>query len=165
MLSLGVSFADVSISGSVNQTIGSWNDSGVLIKDNKFSAIGDRNLATGDSLITFAGSEDLGDGLKASFKFEPRINISGSDTSQSTQKGNPIDESLRQSTRLMPTKGWTIFFFRGNSWSHPLSSQEPNQRSPDAVRIVLQLATPTEKAATSALTVDWVHPAFNPNRT
>ncbi len=78
---------------------------------------------------------------------------------------NPIDESLRQSTRLMPTKGWTIFFFRGNSWSHPLSSQEPNQRSPDAVRIVLQLATPTEKAATSALTVDWVHPAFNPNRT
>ena len=88
MLSLGVSFADVSISGSVNQTIGSWNDSGVMGKgNNKFSAIGDRNLATGDSLITFAGSEELGDGLKASFKFEPRINISGSDTSQSTQKG------------------------------------------------------------------------------
>ncbi|NBX62908.1 MAG: porin [Betaproteobacteria bacterium] len=80
MLSLGVSFADVTISGSVNQTIGNSKDTGVLKTNNNFSAIGDRNLATGDSLITFAGSEELGDGLKASFKVEPRVNISASDS-------------------------------------------------------------------------------------
>lgn len=77
----------------------------------------------------------------------------------------PVDESLHQATRWMPTKAWNIFFFQDNRWSQPLSSQAPSQRPPDAVRIVLQLASPTENTATSALTVDWVHPAFNPNRT
>lgn len=86
MLSLGLSFADVSITGSINQTVGSWKDGGVIAK-NSFTALGDRNLASGDSLLTFAGSEDLGDGLKASFKFEPRVNISGKDVSESAQKG------------------------------------------------------------------------------
>ena len=79
MLSFGVTFADVTITGSINQTFSSWNDNGVILNVGTVNAVGDRLAATGDSFLTFAGSEDLGDGLKASFKLEPRANISGKD--------------------------------------------------------------------------------------
>ena len=81
MLSFGVTFADVSITGSINQTYSTWKDNGVVANIGTVNAVGDRNTATGDSYLTFSGSEDLGDGIKASFKVEPRVNISGKDAS------------------------------------------------------------------------------------
>ena len=87
MLSFGVTFADVTITGSINQTFSSSKDDGIVGNIGTVSAFGDRNTATGDSFLTFAGAEDLGDGMKASFKVEPRLNISGKDTSASDQKG------------------------------------------------------------------------------
>ena len=81
MFSFGVTFADVTFSGSINQTFSSSKDDGVVANIGTVNAIGDRNTATGDSFLTFAGSEDLGDGMKASFKVEPRVNISGKDSS------------------------------------------------------------------------------------
>ena len=83
MLSFGVTFADVSITGSINQTYSSWKDNGVVANIGTVNAVGDRNTATGDSYLTFSGSEDLGDGIKASFKVEPRLNISGTDSTTS----------------------------------------------------------------------------------
>ena len=77
----------MTFSGSINQTISSSKDDGVVANIGTVSGIGDRNTATGDSFLTFAGSEDLGEGMKASFKVEPRVNISGKDTSASDQKG------------------------------------------------------------------------------
>lgn len=106
MLSLGISFADVTISGSVNQTIGNWKDGGVIGKNN-FSALGDRNLATGDSFFTFSGSEDLGDGMSASFKIEPRVNISGADSST----------NVRNSTGSDTTTLNNIFGFNREAWA------------------------------------------------
>lgn len=105
MLSLGVSFADVSISGSVNQTLGTWKDNGVLAK-NSFTALGDRYLATGDSLITFAGSEDLGDGITANFKFEPRVNISGADSSTSVRNSAGTDKTSLNSLFGLNREAW-----------------------------------------------------------
>ena len=64
----------MSITGTVNQAISVVSDGGSTT-----TTLGNRANASGDSLITFAGSEDLGDGMKASFKFEPRLNIGGSD--------------------------------------------------------------------------------------
>jgi predicted porin len=81
LLSFGVTFADVSITGSINQTYSSWKDNGVVANIGTVNAVGDRLAATGDSYLTFSGSEDLGDGIKASFKVEPRVNISGKDAS------------------------------------------------------------------------------------
>jgi predicted porin len=81
LLSFGVTFADVSITGSINQTYSTWKDNGVVANIGTVNAVGDRNTATGDSYLTFSGSEDLGDGIKASFKVEPRVNISGKDAS------------------------------------------------------------------------------------
>ena len=80
-MSFGVTFADVSITGSINQTYSASRDNGVVANIGSVNAFGDRNTATGDSYLTFSGSEDLGDGIKASFKVEPRVNISGKDAS------------------------------------------------------------------------------------
>ena len=87
MLSFGVTFADVTFTGTINQTFSSSKDDGIVGNIGTVTAFGDRNTATGDSFLTFAGSEDLGAGMKASFKVEPRVNISGKDTSSSDQKG------------------------------------------------------------------------------
>jgi general secretion pathway protein J len=78
---------------------------------------------------------------------------------------HPVDALRRQETRLMAAQAWQIFYYRDNSWSHPMSSNDPSQRPPDGVRIVLQPIGKTTAADKSALTVDWVHPAFNPHRT
>jgi len=83
LLSFGVTFADVSITGSINQTYSASRDNGVVANIGSVNAFGDRNTATGDSYLTFSGSEDLGDGIKASFKVEPRVNISGADSTTS----------------------------------------------------------------------------------
>lgn len=76
MLSIGVTYADVTLTGTVNQTY-----TNTSFGSTSSTTIGSRLGATGDSFITFAGSEDLGDGLKASFKIEPRLNISYADAS------------------------------------------------------------------------------------
>jgi len=71
--------AEATLSGAVNAGMSSWSDNGI-IATTSFKAFGDRNSQTGDSFVTFSGSEDLGDGLKASFKLEPRVHVSGYDT-------------------------------------------------------------------------------------
>ena len=75
MLSIGVTYAEVTLTGTVNQTY-----TNTSFGTTSSTTIGSRLGATGDSFITFAGSEDLGDGLKASFKIEPRVNMNGSDS-------------------------------------------------------------------------------------
>jgi len=78
---------------------------------------------------------------------------------------NPVHETRRQETRLAPAQHWQLFYYRGNTWTHPQSSSEPSQRTPDAVRIVLQLQSSAADPNPPALSLDWVNPAFNPNRT
>ena len=86
MLSIGVTYADVTLTGTVNQVYTTQNvttsAAGTLVPagSSTITSIGSRGGATGDTFITFAGSEDLGDGLKASFKIEPRVNMNGSDS-------------------------------------------------------------------------------------
>jgi predicted porin len=82
LLSFGVTFAEVTLGGSVNQVYTTTNDHKLLSKTNRdkstnstTTSIGSSSGATGDSFLTFSGSEDLGDGIKASFKIEPRLGI------------------------------------------------------------------------------------------
>lgn len=81
MLSFGVTFAEVILGGSVNQVYTQTTDNKFLGSTKTTSnSIGSRDGATGDSFLTFSGSEDLGDGMKASFKIEPRINVNSKDS-------------------------------------------------------------------------------------
>jgi predicted porin len=67
LLSFGVTFADVTLSGSVNQAYESDKALGVTTSGLR--------SASGGSFLTFSGNEDLGSGLKASFKYETGMGI------------------------------------------------------------------------------------------
>lgn len=86
---------------------------------------------------------------------------------------NPGDVMRREEVAVTPLAEWQVFYYRGNAWSNPLSSDaaQPDpapgaaapaaaSRSvgtlPDGVRLVLDL--PPGGAVTGRLTRDWVRP-------
>ena len=64
-------FADVTIGGNINQSITTSSKAGVNTTG--------LYAATAGNLINFSGSEDLGSGLKASFKFEQGLGFNNTD--------------------------------------------------------------------------------------
>lgn len=85
MLYLGVSFADATIYGTLEQTYNKSTTTlgGVVI--NTKTGIGE--YQTGGSLIGFKGSEDLGSGLKASYLYEMGVNLQTSASAPSNRQG------------------------------------------------------------------------------
>ncbi len=109
-----------------------------------------------------------------------------------SQWGHSPNTDLRQfETRLMAAQSWQLFYYRDNAWTNPLSSAgAPNvtvnrnnstatnngtpkdtpvmaaveTRTPDALRIVLELSQSAPENISNALTSEWVNPAFNPQR-
>jgi general secretion pathway protein J len=95
---------------------------------------------------------------------------------------NPGDEEKRYEVRIAALEQWQIFYFRGNAWSNPLSSDNAapvtaaapaasaahgaeeaaalnaEQTLPDGIRLVLTL--PPGEAINGNLTLDWVRPAI-----
>ena len=87
---------------------------------------------------------------------------------------NPGDAEKRDEVRITPLEQWQIFYFRGNAWSNPLSSDNANApvasiRStpkavetdlalPDGIRLVLTL--PASEPINGVITRDWVRPAL-----
>lgn len=93
---------------------------------------------------------------------------------------NPSDAMRQQEVAIAPLTDWQIFFFRGDAWTNPQSSdvsqqpqvvrsQLPNTavpsagKLPDGVRLVLQL--PPGHAISGRLQRDWVRPTVSPGRT
>ena len=87
---------------------------------------------------------------------------------------NPGDDEKRLEVRIAPLDQWQIFYFRGNAWSNPLSSDNSTQAQgaekpapvnvalPDGVRLVLTL--PPDGAISGVLTRDWVRPIVGGNK-
>lgn len=84
---------------------------------------------------------------------------------------NPGDAEKRDEVRITPLEQWQIFYFRGNAWTNPLSSDNASQpvpnaappvpadlALPDGVRLVLTL--PAGEAINGLITRDWVRPAL-----
>lgn len=84
---------------------------------------------------------------------------------------NPSDAQRRLEVRVAAVSAWQLFFFRGDSWTNPQSSQGeapaipgtagPLSEAPplpDGVRLVLEL--PPGQALAGRLTRDWVNPAL-----
>ena len=92
-----------------------------------------------------------------------------------TWASSPSAPLLRQEVAIVPLEEWQLFYFRGDSWTNPQSSDAttgvlvPGMTGvrvagartaavvPDGVRIVLQL--PAGGALAGTLTRDWVNPA------
>ncbi len=86
---------------------------------------------------------------------------------------NPGDDLKKREVRIGPLAQWTVFYYRGNAWSNPLSSDSaaapslsapanpgapvvPQGSVPDGVRLVLTL--PEGEALSGVLTRDWIKP-------
>ena len=88
---------------------------------------------------------------------------------------NPSDEEKTREVAVTPLEEWQIFYFRGDAWTNPLSSDVttpgavPNPQAsttagavPDGVRLVLTL--PPGQAISGRLTRDWVRPTLSANK-
>lgn len=86
---------------------------------------------------------------------------------QASQWGrNPSTAQMSSETVLLPLDQWRVYYYRGNAWSNPQSSEQSNNANaasatglptlPDGVRIELTL--PQGRAMNGRLTVDWVNP-------
>lgn len=75
---------------------------------------------------------------------------------------NPEDEAKKRETPITALAQWQIYFYRGDAWSNPLSSDgvptAPNTAPLDGVRLVLTL--PPGHALHGSLTRDWVRPTL-----
>jgi len=83
---------------------------------------------------------------------------------------NPGDAEKRDEVRITPLEQWQVFYYRGNAWTNPLSSDNaaPVQGTdkpaaadltlPDGVRLVLTL--PAGEAINGIITRDWVRPVL-----
>jgi general secretion pathway protein J len=73
---------------------------------------------------------------------------------------NPGEQERRREVPITPMAQWQVFYFRGNAWSNPLSSDGAGTATqapvPDGVRLVLTL--PPGQALAGTLTRDWVRP-------
>ncbi|MDP3699766.1 MAG: prepilin-type N-terminal cleavage/methylation domain-containing protein [Hylemonella sp.] len=89
---------------------------------------------------------------------------------------SPGDEERRNEVLITPLSRWQIYYYRDNSWSHPLSSATaptgtaggnpataaPGSALPDAVRLVLTL--PPGTPVVGELTRDWLRPTLAGNK-
>ena len=81
-------------------------------------------------------------------------------------------DSNTQQTVLMPVRGWQLLYFRGNSWSNPLSTSAPDTQTdannptkvtlPDGIRLTLDLPAPG--ALSGTISTDWVSPLLGGNK-
>ena len=78
--------ADVTISGQINNALTNDKYVGNAVSGTTdvSGSVQGMHAITGDSFLTFSGSEDLGNGLKANFKLEQALNLSGYNGGTST---------------------------------------------------------------------------------
>jgi len=88
---------------------------------------------------------------------------------------NPSDDDKTREVQLSIISEWQVFYYRGNAWSSPFSSDSSGQTGtgagaavadvtmPDGVRLVLTL--PPSHPLGGKLTVDWVRPTQSGGKT
>lgn len=87
---------------------------------------------------------------------------------------NPSDAMRAREVAITPLEEWQIFFYRGNSWTNPLSSGDADGETgtgggagaglrgntlPDGVRLILLM--PPNRAIGGRLQRDWVRPTLS----
>ena len=137
-----------------------------------------RTAAPGDGLLVVAWTRRAEDAGQWARWQSPVIRTSSgwSDAwghaSTWAQGANTRDQTSE--VRIAPLENWQIFYFRGNAWTHPMSSAgaltaiPPGQPAPqivsetvipDGIRLVLKLSA--SQAISGTLTVDWVSPTLS----
>jgi general secretion pathway protein J len=137
------------------------------------------SAAATDGVLVVAWTRRVVDGTGTWLRWQsPQLTTRG-ELEQAWQQAdiwsqNPGDEQKAREVAVVPLEEWQIFYFRGDAWTNPLSSDAkatpqpppapgtPAQRGvivlPDGVRLVLSL--PPGQAIGGKLTLDWVRPTL-----
>lgn len=140
-----------------------------------------------DGMLVVAWTRRVVDGTGTWLRWQsPQLTTRG-ELAQAWQQAdiwsqNPGDEQKAHEVAVVPLQEWQIFFFRGDAWTNPLSSDAMAAASasaaaaattargaaaaagpsvailPDGVRLVLSL--PPGQAISGTLTRDWVRPTL-----
>jgi general secretion pathway protein J len=149
--------------------------------------------AAGDGALVVAWTRRVVDGTGTWLRWQSTPITTRGDLEQAWQQAdtwsrNPGDEQKAREVAIMPLDDWQIFFFRGDAWTNPLSSDATGATAagttaaiaaaaaassptaaailagataaliPDGVRLVLSL--PPGPAIGGQLTRDWVKPTL-----
>lgn len=124
-----------------------------------------RSVAAGntDSLHVVAWTERRGHWLRwQSPPLVTRSEVAAAWRQAGLWSHNPGGEQRRHEVAIAPLREWQIYYFRGDSWTHPLSSDDAGTAStailPDGVRLVLVLPEEQGQAMAGRIVRDWVSP-------
>ena len=142
--------------------------------------------AATDGMLVVAWTRRVVNGSATWLRWQsPQLTTRG-DLDQAWQRAdiwsqNPSDEERTREVAITPMDEWQIFFYRGDAWTNPLSSDvstpapspspSPNPDGPgtpgagtvpDGVRLVLTL--PPGQAVSGRITRDWVRPTLSGNK-
>jgi general secretion pathway protein J len=135
-----------------------------------------------DGLIVAAWTRRVVDGRGMWLRWQSAPAVTRGDLEQAWQQAdlwsqNPGERERAGEVAVTPLADWQVFYFRGNAWTNPQSSDAtslapstppPNLagtgapttgRLPDGVRLVLEL--PPGQAISGTLTRDWVRPTLS----
>ncbi len=127
-----------------------------------------------DGLLVAAWSRRVVDGRGQWLRWQSQPLTSRGQLQEAWQQAalwaqNPGDAERQREVTVVPLDEWQIFYFRGDAWSNPLSSDAsagPTPATagssgtlPDGVRLVLTL--PPGQALAGKLTRDWVRPTVS----
>jgi general secretion pathway protein J len=140
----------------------------------------------GAGLVVAAWTRRIVDGRGMWLRWQSGPVTTRGDLNQAWQRAdlwsqNPGEAERRGEVAITPLADWQVFYFRGNAWTNPQSSDAttatlpastppPNigggmivpanaSRLPDGVRLVLEL--PPGGAISGTLTRDWVRPTLS----
>lgn len=142
-------------------------------------------VAPGDGIIVAAWTRRIVDGRGMWLRWQSAPATTRDQLNRAWQEAdlwsqNPGDEERRREVAVAPLTDWQVFYYRGNAWTNPQSSDvstvvaPPAQGAsapvpavktpvvPDGVRLVLAL--PPGQTISGTLVRDWVRPTLSGNK-
>lgn len=140
------------------------------------------SAAPGDGILVAAWTRRVVDGRGTWLRWQSAPAVTREQLTRAWQQAdlwsqNPGEEERRGEVAVTPLAEWQVFYFRGNAWTNPQSSDASAAappvlpasaagfgaalaaaRMPDGVRLVLAL--PPGQAISGTLTRDWVRPTL-----
>ena len=130
-----------------------------------------------DGVVVVAWAQRVVDGRGTWLRWQSAQVTTRGELDQAWQEANiwsqnPGEEQIAREVAIVPLDEWQIFYFRGNAWTNPLSSDSTGTPAappqvpggpaiavlPDGVRLVLSL--PAGQSISGTITRDWIRPTL-----
>ncbi|MGI9133850.1 MAG: prepilin-type N-terminal cleavage/methylation domain-containing protein [Rhodoferax sp.] len=120
-------------------------------------------MLPGDGVLVVAWSRRNADGVGQWLRWQSPPVSSRGDLQLAWQRAaqwaqNPVEEERKLEVRVAALEQWSVYYYRGDAWTNPLSSDGASGLAasalPDGVRLVLTL--PSGETLGGKLTRDWM---------